>query len=638
MRVIIAKIGNHETVSFAAKEICRLIKKMDGTVVLDVRKYASFDESLKNVIWVGLGFTDKSETDSIAISVKKGNGYISGSNERSVLIAAYRFMKGLGCAYIYPGKEGEIIPERKLSYTDLTVSVKETASYNHRGICIEGTTGYEHVHNMIDWIPKVGMNEYFFQFFTPATFFNQYYRRFGKELDDSEVDAIVEVLGEDIKKRSINYSAVGHGWTCAPFGLPASGWYKCEGEIPEKTKEILALVNGERKFIGDIPLNTNLCFSNAFVRKSIVDYTVEYCKNNINKNYIAFFLSDGENNHCECENCKEKIPSDYLVIMLNEIDARLTELGIDTRLVFPVYNDLMWAPVTQKFNNPDRFVCMFAPISRSYSVSYADVDFEKNIEIEPYVRNKNNMHYSLIKAVKMADIWRKGQNCKNNVLFDYHLMWDHHFDPGYYNVAKILQKDITALDKIGVDGMVSCQLQRVAFPNNLPMYCMAKTLWNKNETFSDIVNEYFTVAYGEYAEEAENYLKTLSELFTLEVLRGEKPVDKDAMIEKLEKAKAVVERFNDEYVEKNKETSKSFEYLFYHTEFVKLYADIYIGRFLGDEEMCKAAFDKFQKVYYNVSEATDTVLDEFLCGTVYNNLFGWRRIFLEAGSYEADSC
>ena len=626
MRIIIAKIGNDATVSFAAKELCRLIKEMDKTVVLDVRKYDAYNETLKNIIWVGEGFVEKSETDTVAISVKDSAGFISGSNARSVLIAVYRFMYELGCRYLYPGKDGEKIPSKKLSYSDLTVEVKDTASYNHRGICIEGTVGYEHVRNMIDWIPKVGMNEYFFQFFTPATFFKQYYREFEDGIDDSGVDAIVSALNDEIAKRSLNYYAVGHGWTCAPFGLGASGWDKYEGEPPKEIKDILALVNGERKFTGDIPLNTNLCYSNPTVREKIVDYVVEYCKNNLNKNYIAFWMADGGNNHCECENCIKKTPADFLIDMLNAIDEKLTALDINTKLIFPVYNDLMWAPEVEKFNNPDRFVCMFAPISRSYSVSYADYDFSGEIKLEPYKRNQNEFHYSLPEAVEMAEKWRREQNCTNSILFDYHLMWDHHYDPGYYAVAKTLQKDMTCLEKIGVDGMVSCQLQRVAFPNNLPMYCMAKTLWNKNETFEGIVKEYFEEVYGEKAKDVEEYLSALSELFELEVLRGEKPYDKDVLIAKFEKAKPFVDDFNNSVVSKMAETSKEWKHLSYHVPMVKMYADMYIARFKGDEDECWAVFNKFSDYVRSISDDTNLELDnEFYGGTIYNNLFGWRK-------------
>ena len=97
MRVIIARSGNNETVSYAVSELCRLLKEMDRALVLDVRKYPEFDENLKNTIWVGPDFIDRDEKDRIFIDVKGSVGVISGSNERSVLMAVYRFMKELGC-------------------------------------------------------------------------------------------------------------------------------------------------------------------------------------------------------------------------------------------------------------------------------------------------------------------------------------------------------------------------------------------------------------------------------------------------------------------------------------------------------------------------------------------------------------
>ena len=43
MKLTIAKIGDNKTVSFATDELIRLIKTMDSSVVLDVRKYDSYD-------------------------------------------------------------------------------------------------------------------------------------------------------------------------------------------------------------------------------------------------------------------------------------------------------------------------------------------------------------------------------------------------------------------------------------------------------------------------------------------------------------------------------------------------------------------------------------------------------------------
>ena len=67
----------------------RLIKAMDKTIALDVRRYDEKNADVKNALWVGIdGSVEKSTDDHIVIKVKDAEGIITGSNERSVLIAA----------------------------------------------------------------------------------------------------------------------------------------------------------------------------------------------------------------------------------------------------------------------------------------------------------------------------------------------------------------------------------------------------------------------------------------------------------------------------------------------------------------------------------------------------------------------
>ena len=82
---------------------------------------------------------------------------------------------------------------------------------------------------------------------------------------------------------------------------------------------------------------------------------------------MHFWLADGSNNHCECELCRDTRPSDFYVQMLNELDEMLTARGLKTRIVFLIYVDLLWPPEQEKIANPDRFILMFAPITRTYS-------------------------------------------------------------------------------------------------------------------------------------------------------------------------------------------------------------------------------------------------------------------------------
>lgn len=636
MRLIIAKIGNNETISFAVSELIRLIEKMDETVVLDVRKYMAYDSNVKNAIWVGTGFVETHEKDTVFINVENSVGVISGSNECSVLIAVYRFMKELGCRFLYPGKDGEKIPKRNLNYSDLTVNVNETASYNHRAICIEGTVSYEHVVNTIDWLPKVGMSGYFTQFLTPTVFFKSYYRKFfndetdphyGNELTDADVDAIMEKVKEEVVKRSLRYHTGGHVWIGKALGLNSSGWEAFNGEISEETRSLLALMDGKRDFYQGAVSCTNLCYSNPLARKKLADVLVEYCEQHQEVACIHFWLADHPNNHCECEECAKKIPTDFYVMLLNEIDEKLTAKNLKTRIPCCIYNETMFAPITEKINNPDRFILDFAPISRSYSHSYEDVDLEKEVELVTYERNKISPERAIEANVARLNEWKK-QGINDSYAFEYHLMWDHYFDPGYYDVAKMLHKDVKNLVRLGLNGMISCQVLRCAFPTGLPQYAMAHALWNRDGNFADVENEYFTAAFGEDAMVVRDYLSSLSKLFDPELLRGEKSFDAETVIKQYNRAKALVDEFKDTYISKMKSTSKDWEFLFYHAEMVKYYADAYIGRFSKNEEDCKAQFEKLKEYVNNTLAFTDSVLDDgFLNGTVYNNLFGWRRRF-----------
>ena len=55
------------------------------------------------------------------------------------------------------------------------IHIEETASFKHRGVCIEGADSYDNLKNFIDWLPKIGMNSFFIQFENPYSFFKRWY-------------------------------------------------------------------------------------------------------------------------------------------------------------------------------------------------------------------------------------------------------------------------------------------------------------------------------------------------------------------------------------------------------------------------------------------------------------------------------
>lgn len=470
--------------------------------------------------------------ERLTIDVEKTTGSITGINERSVLFGVYRFLRALGVRFLYPGKGGEIVPE--IEAESVSVHIDFTPSNRHRGLTIEGACSCEHVANLIDWGFKNGFNAYFIQFRTGYTFFERWYNRDFNPYEDKTpfndylAKKINNALRAEIKKRGMIFHAVGHGWTCEPFGIPSRGWDE-NGEVPKKYENYFALVNGKRGFYKGIPLNTNLCYSNKAVRAAIIDNVVEYAEENGDVNVLHLWLGDNYNNFCECEECAKKTPSDWYVTLLNELDERLTQLKINIKIVFLIYFELLYKPLTEKIKNQDRFILMFAPITRTYDRSLADyVESAKTKEVTPLVLNKFVPPVDCAENMRHLFDWKetfKG----DSFIFDYPLMWDCCKEYGGMILARTIYNDAHALKKAGLNGYVSCQLQRNFFPTGFAMYVMGAALFDESRSFEEIRDEYFSSAFGRFAKETEDILSDVSSWKIYDYMRALMPVNSREM-------------------------------------------------------------------------------------------------------------
>lgn len=626
----IAKIGNSEPISLAANELKRYLSQIDDSQDIAIMCFDKYHPNYKDTLWVGIceEFTlPKVENtlldDAISINVTQNTGYITGTNERAVLIAVYRYLRELGCAFLRPGDNGEIIPKKDIS--DSKVNVFEAPSYRHRAICIEGSVSYDDVHNLIEWLPKVGMNGFYNQFRIPHTFYHRWYsHRHNEEnyavydltADDSEGLMNESVI--DIKKRGLLYHAIGHGWTCEPFGIKALGWANCDDNIDDKTKSYFAFVNGKRDLWGGVPMNTNLCYSSEEVQEIMSDSIVKYSSEHPEIDYLHVWLADGTNNHCECENCQKHRPSDLYVRLLNRIDEKLIKEGLDTKIVFLIYVDLLWEPIEEKLNNPDRFVLMFAPITRTYSASMAE-SAEFTGDLSDYSRNKNKMPESVAENIIRLKNWQKGFT-GDSFDFDYHYMWDHHKDIGNYHIAKVLFDDMKNLDKIGLNGMVSCQCIRAFFPHGLGMNAMATALWDKAADFEKTTDNYFDLAFGEDGYLVKNYMKELSDLSDPVFMRAEYENTIDiSRVPQFEKGIELIENFkaviNRNINHQNKTVALSYYYLSYHSEFAKLYLNMEIELTTGNIQAAKNAMKELIEFVKTHEKELHRVLDSY----IFNN-------------------
>ena len=99
---LVKNTSSHPTMEFAAAELRRclgLLPVQQGRGCIELRV-----EPVE-----GLHPYD----DLLSIHVTNGTGVISGPNERSVLLGVYRYLRELGCRFLFPGKDGELFADIK---------------------------------------------------------------------------------------------------------------------------------------------------------------------------------------------------------------------------------------------------------------------------------------------------------------------------------------------------------------------------------------------------------------------------------------------------------------------------------------------------------------------------------------------
>lgn len=459
------------------------------------------------------------EEDTLDISFHDAKGKIISNTHVGLLIGVYRFFKEFGVRYLRPGKAQEKISLCSTEeFKNKTIKINETASYKHRGVCIEGADSFENLRDFIDWLPKIGMNSFFIQFENPYSFFKRWYEHeFNPYLEKEPfsielAQKMSDQIDEELSIRGIVHHRVGHGWTGEVLGYSSKYGWESGVQITEEKKPLVAELDGKRELFDEAPILTSLDFANPEVGSKMVSSIVDYAKNRKDVDYLHVWLSDAHNNICECSKCQKELPSDQYIKILNQLDQALTEENLDTKICFLLYHELLFAPEKEQLNNPDRFMMMFAPISRTFEKSYADVDYEKGIPAAtPYKRNKIILPNSLEENLAYLFEWQK-KFSGDSFVYDYPLGRAHYGDLGYMEISKIIYRDIQYLDKLHLNGYISCQELRAGFPHNFPNYIMGEMLWDKSLSYNILKEDYFESMYGSHWKEVTNYLEELSRL------------------------------------------------------------------------------------------------------------------------------
>ena len=607
----INKITSSNVVDYAAEELKKYLRMMmpeDGDVKIAYDPEAKDGFRLGLMQDFGLDVSDVEETeldDILYIDCDTEGGIIAGDNPRSVLLSVYEYLRQNGCIWLFPGVDGEYIPMKK----NEPVKYRFVPSCRYRGQCNEGAEFQQSMMASIEFMPKIGMNTFMIEFRNPHTYYSWYYdhpRNASRPPEPISFDTALQwkrMCETEMAKRGLMFHDIGHGFTIDPFGIDSTfAWNKVDDSmIPDDQRKYLALYKGKRKFYRDQPLNTQFCMSNAEARTMIAKYVAEYAEKHSNIDYLHIWLADDSNNHCECDECKKLIPSDWYMLLMNEIDEELTKKNLSTRIVFIVYIDTVWAPIVHKINKPERFSAMLAAIQRSYTQTLPELPAD--FKTVPFKLNENVFPKNLSEFFAYWEEWKKDWHGAA-FCYEYHF-WRHQAcEISGTVLAKRIIEDVKAYKANGINGVIEDGSQRSYFPNGLAFYTYARILFNNDLTYEQIAEEYYSHAYGKDWKQFLSYFERLGEALDQGYLEGEKPSNpaisayyRPEYLENLDLAEKILaegeELVKSHYNSDERVQTVSVRLMERHIEYCRGFIEIFRHKAIGEDSEAEKIFNDF---------------------------------------------
>jgi len=626
----IYKINDSPVIDFAAEELKKYMRMMMpdcGEIVIERNPDAADGFRLGLMSDFGIDTSEAEDTeldDIIHIDTEKSGGVISGSNPRSVLLAVYRYLHENGCRWLFPGTDGEMIPIREVMPT----RYHKMADCRHRGQCNEGAEIQSNMMEIIDFTPKIGLNVFMLEFTNPDYYSKYYDHKYNPSREEEPVTYDQRLQWKrqcevEIAKRGLQFHDMGHGWTCEPFGIEA----KKGAAVPEEVTKYLALCDGKRGLFRDMhPYNTNLCMSNPEARRIVADSIVEYSAEHTNVDYLHIWLADCWNNHCECDECKKKTPSDWYVILLNEIDEALTAAGLSTRIVFICYVDTSWPPLTEAIKNPKRFSLLVAPISRDYTVSARDD--VSDVTYPEYKRNDNELFRDVNQYIKVGKDWQNICNVRA-FLYEYHFYVNQYRDPGTLSFARVVYNDIINYKKNGLNGLVNDCSQRSFFPNGFAIYLYGQVQFDTSISFDDLMEDYFSRAYGDCWREVVKILEKIGKAMPHGYFAGNMSADMSigkhynpSLADGFGSVKAIVDEAKP-FLEAHKNMptragTVAYKLLRYYMEYCLGISACFELKCMGKGVQAKAEYERFLADFGKHEAEIETYFDQYLMGYTFD--------------------
>ena len=164
---IVISAGASGVEQFAAQELQRYLNRITGATFPIVKGGASGRVILIGSQMMPSSLIDEHKLgfDGFIYQAKPGRILLAGVSGRATLFSVYAFLRELGCRWFAPnfdfygGATGEVVPKvDSLSVPELDRKITPSMKYRRLDIEEGRTHTVKNLIQMIDWMPKVGMN------------------------------------------------------------------------------------------------------------------------------------------------------------------------------------------------------------------------------------------------------------------------------------------------------------------------------------------------------------------------------------------------------------------------------------------------------------------------------------------------
>ncbi len=470
--------------------------------------------------------------DSFSLKSENGRLYIRGSNPRSVLYGIFDYLRYFGFDFLYPGKEGEIIPENP-AFTIDGFDCQSSADRQFRGIAASpNADNLQQGYDLIRFLVQNKYNIYFMEGFDTERPGDKYsvidgvhplqhveHSLKGKSWEERKEIALKKKTAVDYaRKYGMLIERGGHGWN---YGVPEH-YAARHGLSPEEGRDILR-AKGKVNEQALVAVSTwfQICLCREEIREIYAEHILDYLRAHHHEMDIAaIWLGDGYDNKCQCEECLKMPFSNWYMDIFRRVALKAQKELPNLTLECIMYFETLEPPTSNYLEGLDNVILNLAVWRHCYFHALDDCECRLPGWIPDYRNNcshddANDMriinydHYTAYAA------WRKviGEDYPC-LLFNYitHLQEpDRHFMS--YNM-KHLTAYFRDFDRLNINGMVDCQCHcSWDKPANLQLYGAGRMLWNKNDDDPEKIREkLFSMLFRERSKEVTAYCDKMHDL------------------------------------------------------------------------------------------------------------------------------